>query len=92
MKMIKKVFTLYDCKAEMYLQPFFSRTNGSAIREIQDGMKKEDSILSVHKNDLSLIALGTYDDSNGALVPFDAKVNMGTLVDLDPNLESNKEK
>lgn len=88
MKMIKKIYTIYDSKAEVYLQPFYEKTDGSAIRAIQDNMKQDDSMLQVHKSDLTLFCIGEYDDNDGTIVGKTVKKNLGTLIDLDPNRES----
>ncbi len=83
--MIKKVFTLYDSASELYLPPFYQTTKGAAIRDIQDGMKKNDSILSVHKEDLTLYEIGEYDDNTAALHATLPRVLIGQLKDLEPN-------
>lgn len=86
--MIKKVFTLFDNKAEVYLPPFFENTKGSAIRAIQDGMRAEGSMLSSHKKDLCLVHIGLYDDNIGEIKSVEKEV-IGDLIDLDPILEKN---
>jgi hypothetical protein len=61
--MILKVYTVYDTKAEAYLQPFFSQSKGVAIRSFQEAVRDEKSNISKYPEDFTLFELGEYDDS-----------------------------
>ena len=61
--MILKVYTVYDTKAEAYLQPFFSQSKGVAIRSFQEAVRDEKSNISKYPEDFTLFELGEYDDA-----------------------------
>jgi len=65
--MIKKVFSVYDLKACMYLQPFFDGSSGSAIRAFGDAAQDGKCPIALHPSDYQLFELGTFDDNSGAL-------------------------
>ena len=65
MNQIEKVYSVYDAKAEAYT-PFFSeRTDGLAIRTIENAMANPESNLARHCSDFELHCLGTFDVSSG---------------------------
>lgn len=66
--MIQKVFGVRDCKAEAFLQPFFSIQNGSAIRAFSDECVKPGSPFNSHPGDYILYELGSFDDNSGMFV------------------------
>jgi len=80
--MITKIFTVYDSKAEAYLQPFFMPNRGQAIRAFQDTVNDPKTQFHKHPSDFSLFEIGTYDDLSGAITMHDAKVNLGTAVEF----------
>ena len=68
MNQIEKVYSVYDVKAEAYT-PFFSeRTDGLAIRTIENAMSNPESNLARHCSDFELHCLGTFDVSSGKLI------------------------
>lgn len=60
--MLHFVFTVYDSKAEAYLQPLFVKSKGEAIRSFSDEVNREDSLLFKHVEDFTLFQLGSWDD------------------------------
>ena len=60
--MIKKMFTIYDEKAEAYFPPFYTDTEGLAIRMIMETMNDPNSNLSKYPADFTLFYLGEFDD------------------------------
>lgn len=69
--MILKVFSVRDMKAEAFLQPFFSPTQGAALRAFGDACNKTDSPFYMHPNDYILYEIGSYDDGDGSLESLD---------------------
>lgn len=59
-----KVFSVYDSKAEAYLQPFFMPSRGSAIRAFTDSVNDPQTGFHKHAADYTLFELGEYEDSN----------------------------
>lgn len=85
--MIKKVYTVFDEAAGAYLQPFFSSSNRTAMRAVEDVMSDPSHQFNVHADDFTLFCIGEYDEDSGSLIPQD-KVSLGNLIQFkkdDPN-------
>ncbi|QCQ84579.1 nonstructural protein [Blackfly microvirus SF02] len=63
MKML--IFTVFDSAVGAYLQPFFSRSHGEAIRSFQDACNDAKSQFNQHAMDYTLFHLGSFDDGGG---------------------------
>lgn len=63
MKML--VYTVFDSAVGAYLQPFFSRSNGEAVRSFQDACNDPKTQFHTHSMDYTLFLLGSYDDAGG---------------------------
>lgn len=63
------VFAVYDKAVQAYLQPFYSRTKGEALRSFSEACNQADHNFHKHAADYSLMFLGEYDDHSGT---FDA--------------------
>lgn len=63
--MIIKMFSVYDLKANAFMQPFFFFTAGTAERAIVDQLRDENSSIGRHPEDFSLYELGEFDDTTG---------------------------
>lgn len=80
--MILKVYTVYDSKAEAYLQPFFSQSKGVAIRSFQEAVRDEKSNISKYPEDFTLFELGEYDDSNSKFNLHNTPQSLGVAVEF----------
>lgn len=78
--MVKKVFSVYDNKAEAFLQPFFADTTGVALRSIGDAIADSSHPFGKYTADFTLFCLGTFNDSTGALV--EDKQSLGCLIEF----------
>jgi hypothetical protein len=78
-----KVFTIYDAKAEAYLQPFFLSTKGQAIRSITEALANTEHQFAKYPQDFTLFELGEYDDSNGQMLPHQAPLSLGNLLEFN---------
>lgn len=74
------VFTVFDSKAECYMQPFFMPTQGAATRAFQDSVNKEGHQFSQHSEDYTLFQVGEYDDATGEITPLQAHISLGNAV------------
>lgn len=65
--MIIVVCSVRDAKAEVFGQPHFTQSVGTAIRSFTDEINREapENSFFRHPEDYTLYQLGTYDDSNG---------------------------
>ena len=79
--MIHKVFTVYDSKAEAYMQPFFSPTTGLAIRSFSEVANNKDHAFSKYPEDYTLFEIGEFNDIDGSIKMLDAKKSIGIALD-----------
>lgn len=66
--MILQAYSVYDRKALQYHPPFFATNDGSAIRSFKDLANDQNTTVGRHPGDYVLFNVGSYEDSNGALV------------------------
>lgn len=76
-----KIYTIYDSKAEAYLQPFFSQNKATATRQFQQAAQDEKTDFNRHAADYTLFEIGTWDEFAGTLTPDDTKLNLGLALD-----------
>lgn len=81
-----KIFAVYDSKAEAYLQPFFARTDGVALRMFGQAAQDEQHDFSKHAADYTLFCLGEFDEYTGKIAPLDALYNLGNALSLRPEI------
>lgn len=63
--MIKKVYSVFDSKAEAYLPPFMFNAHGEAIRAFTDLSNDLNHQFCKYSSDFCLMHLGDFDDSTG---------------------------
>lgn len=57
-----EVFSVFDTKAESYLQPFFAANRALALRSFSDAANNASSQFAKHASDFVLFRIGTWDD------------------------------
>lgn len=89
--MILEAYSIFDHAAKAFNQPFFVQTKGVAIRTFQGTVNApENNTVNQNPEQFTLFKLGTYDDSNGAMVPLDTPEPIIKAVEIhEPQL--NKE-
>ncbi len=75
--MIHRIFSVYDLKAEAYLQPFFCPTKGLAIRSFTEIINDRNHNFSKYPEDYTLFELGTFDDAKAKFDMFPAPQSLG---------------
>lgn len=90
--MIKKVFTVYDTAAEMYLQPFYELTVGQASRAFTDACNTDNHSFNLHPADFALFELGTYDDATGQHANHPAPIHIGLAVQYKDQINPDQTK
>lgn len=63
--MIYKIYTVYDSKAEYYLQPIFMNTKGEALRVFADWANDKSTTIGKHPEDYILYEIAEYDNKSG---------------------------
>lgn len=59
------VYSVYDKAVSAYLQPFYARSTGEAIRSFTQLANDKGSNVYRHPHDFVLFALGSFDDTDG---------------------------
>jgi hypothetical protein len=73
-----KIYAVMDTKAEAFMNPFYVRTLGEAIRSFTDESNKQESPFFKHPEDFNLFELGDFDQFTGVLQPHKAPKSIGT--------------
>jgi len=77
-----KAFSIYDIKAEAYLQPFFSPNKAVALRQFGQAANDENTDFHKHAADYTLFEIGEWDEITGILSSTDAKIPLGTAIEF----------
>lgn len=65
--MILNIYTVYDSAVKAFLQPFFARSHGEAIRNFTDAVNDPKTSLHAHPHDYILFFVATFDDADGLI-------------------------
>lgn len=76
------VFSAYDEKAQVFLQPMFLVHQQEAVRSFKDEVAKPNSMLGRHPEDFKLYKLGSYNDSTGKLESLDVPELINNATDF----------
>lgn len=79
--MLLKIFTVYDSKAEAYLQPFYMQSTGQALRSFEDTVNDTNTQFHKHAADFTLFEIGNFDDSTGTFKISESKTNLGSALE-----------
>lgn len=74
------IYALFDSQIAAFAQPYFSPTNGSALRAFSDHVNDKNSPVNKHPGDYSVYQLGSYDDQTGEIQPV-KPARIGTAVE-----------
>ena len=59
------VFAVYDKAVSAFMQPFFARSKGEAVRSFTEACNDEKHNFHKHASDYSLMFMGEFDDNSG---------------------------
>lgn len=62
------IYSIYDVKIAAFSQPYYSHTNGSALRAFADHVNDPQSQPNKHPEDYQLFHLGSFDDNTGEIL------------------------
>lgn len=74
---MQNIYTVYDSKAEAYMQPFFSQTAGTAARAFEKAVNDPQHDFHQNAGDYTLFEIGQWDEHTGKIQMFDAKNALG---------------
>lgn len=77
---MKKIFTVYDSKAEAYLQPFFADTTGIATRDFEGAVNNPEHQFAKHLGDYTLFELGTFNERTAQFENLKTPLNLGLAI------------
>lgn len=80
--MIYKIFTVFDSKVGAYLQPFFMRSRGEAIRAYTDLCNDGKSEFTKYPEDYTLFELGEFSDMDAKFHMYDAPHSLGVALEF----------
>ncbi len=67
--MILVMYSVWDSKADAYIQPFFATNDKVALRMFQNACDDSAHDFSRHSEDYTLFRIGTFDQQKGDLQP-----------------------
>jgi len=85
-----KIFAIYDQKAFAYLPPFTLPRSEMAIRTFADCINSENHAFAKHPGDYTLVELGIYDDSDGAITLHQTRLTLGTGIEFKQEIQNDK--
>lgn len=77
---MKRIFTVYDSKAEAFLEPFFAETAGLAIRSFETAANTSGHAFSKYAADFTLFEIGAFDQQICEFDIYPAQINLGTAL------------
>ncbi len=78
--MIQKLFSVFDSKAEAFLNPFYCPTSGLAIRSFEQAANEEGHQFHMHAGDYTLFELGEWNADSGQTTNHKAPINHGLAI------------
>lgn len=60
------IYSIFDTASGLYSRPFFTQSDGEAIRSFTDLSSDAKHPVGMHPEDYTLYRLGTFNDNNGA--------------------------
>lgn len=77
-----KVFSIYDSKAEIFLNPFMSKTKGEALRILSNVVNDPSHQFCMHAADFTLFELGAWDDVSAKYTMHMTPQSIGLLLEF----------
>lgn len=76
------IYSIYDSKAEAYLQPFFAKNHAVAMRMLENATRDPSSDFHNHSEDYTLFCVGEWDERDGNLFNHDANISLANAIEL----------
>lgn len=75
------IFSIYDAKAQAWLQPFFMPNAGTAIRAFVHAAQEPTHQFHVFAEDYTLFQIGEWDEQRGLIAQLESKIPLGTALE-----------
>lgn len=73
-----KIFSMYDVKAQTFIQPFAETSTIAALRGFEVAVNEGKSTFQRFPDDFCLMELAEFDQDTGALTPLTTPNNLGS--------------
>jgi hypothetical protein len=77
-----KVFTIFDSKVGAYLNPFFMRSKGEAIRALTISVNNSDHDFAKFPEDYTLFELGDYEEETAKFNLYPTPTSIGKAIEF----------
>jgi len=81
-----QIYSVYDSKAEAYMNPFFLQNDAMAVRGFNDAANGE-SPIAKHPGDYTLFHIGEYSETKGELIPMTPR-SLGNALEFQTSFET----
>lgn len=81
------LYTVHDAAVGAYMAPFHARSEGEALRSLENVARDPNHAFSQHPRDYRLFALGSYDDATARFELLEAPVFVISVEQLLAQLE-----
>ena len=89
--MIKHQFAIFDMKAKLWSDPFYSVSIGAATRQFSDLANDLQHPIGQHPEDYALYQIGEWDAFSGDFFGYETKTSLGIAADFKKNPVNNEE-
>lgn len=80
-----QIYSIFDSKAECYLQPFFCPTRAVALRHFSQACNDETTQFYLYPGDFTLFELGDFNEKTGTLNAEKTHLNLGLAQQFKTN-------
>lgn len=80
--MLLKMFCVFDSKIGAYMQPFFLRSKGEALRSFTEAVNDPKTSFFKHPGDYTLFEIGEYSEETGKCVSYAVLQSLGTAIEF----------
>lgn len=77
-----KVYSIYDCKTEAYLQPIYAQSKGAVIRSFSEAVNDPKTNFAKYPEDFTLFELGDWDDLNAEFILHKTPISIGKAIEF----------
>lgn len=88
--MTSKLFTVYDSKAEAFLQPVYAKTVGIFMRMVAQAVNDPNHDFHKTPGDYTFFEIGEWDDASGMIRMLESRINLGGAIELLENIAHNQ--
>lgn len=86
--MLLKVFSVYDSKVEAYMNPFFMKSKGEAIRGITALVNDAQHAFFKYSSDFTLFEVGSFDDATCKFDLYSTPHSLGVLIEFKKEISA----